>query len=226
MSEAFYDCTNLTSVMFQGETPSWSFLWGSFDGNLESYNNSGNIGPGTYTRFAGGKVWKPNFTPQETAARQAAQNASAAQKYFDSGKAAYDRKDYDKAIADYTEAIRLNPINDAAYHRRGWAYNGKGDYDRAIADTEAIRLNKSASFYNNRADSYNSKSDYDRAIADATEAIRLDPNFANPYRHRGFAYMMKGNYTQARADTNKALQLDPNYQRAKDLDAELKKKGY
>jgi Tfp pilus assembly protein PilF len=38
--------------------------------------------------------------------------------------------------------------------------------------------------------------------------------------------MQKGNYTQARADVNKSLQLNPNYQEAKDLDAELKKKGY
>jgi Tfp pilus assembly protein PilF len=38
--------------------------------------------------------------------------------------------------------------------------------------------------------------------------------------------MQKGNYTQARADVNKALQLDPNDNEAKNLDAELKKKGY
>jgi len=38
--------------------------------------------------------------------------------------------------------------------------------------------------------------------------------------------MQKGDFTQARSDVNKSLQLDPNYQKAKDLDAELKKKGY
>jgi tetratricopeptide (TPR) repeat protein len=85
---------------------------------------------------------------------------------------------------------------------------------------------KNALAFNNRGAAYNNKSDWDRAIADFTEAIRLDPNYAAPYRHRGFAYMQKGNYAQARTDCNKALQLNPNYQNAKDLDAELRKKGY
>ena len=48
---------------------------------------------------------------------------------------AYGKKgDYDKAIADYTEAIRLNP-NAEAYSNRGLAYRKKGDYDKAIADS-------------------------------------------------------------------------------------------
>jgi tetratricopeptide (TPR) repeat protein len=49
--------------------------------------------------------------------------------------------DYDRAIADLTEAIRLDPKYVWAYASRGEAYRMKGDYDRAIADlTEAIRL--------------------------------------------------------------------------------------
>ena len=47
----------------------------------------------------------------------------------------------DKAIADYTEAIRLNPKDAAAHCDRGRAYADKGDLDKANADyTEAIRL--------------------------------------------------------------------------------------
>ena len=55
---------------------------------------------------------------------------------------AYKRKgDYDRAIADYDEAIRLDPNYANAYSNRGNEYVRKGDYDRAIADCdEAIRL--------------------------------------------------------------------------------------
>jgi tetratricopeptide (TPR) repeat protein len=47
----------------------------------------------------------------------------------------------DRAIADYTEALRLDPKYTFAYYNRGDAYRYNGDLDRAIADyTEALRL--------------------------------------------------------------------------------------
>jgi tetratricopeptide (TPR) repeat protein len=49
----------------------------------------------------------------------------------------YNKDDYDKAIADYIHAIRLDPNSAAAYNNRGIAYYAKGDYDQAIADCEA-----------------------------------------------------------------------------------------
>ena len=54
----------------------------------------------------------------------------------------YDRlKEYDKAVADYTEAIRLDPKYRQAYTNRGVAYAKSGDDPKAIADfTEAIAL--------------------------------------------------------------------------------------
>jgi tetratricopeptide (TPR) repeat protein len=50
-------------------------------------------------------------------------------------------KQYDKAIPDCTEAIRLKPNLALPYVNRGVAYNNLKQYDKAIADlTEAIRL--------------------------------------------------------------------------------------
>ncbi len=58
------------------------------------------------------------------------------------GGLAYDAKNnHDRAIADFNEAIRLNPKYTFAFNNRGNAYDAKNDHDRAIADyTEAIRL--------------------------------------------------------------------------------------
>jgi len=53
----------------------------------------------------------------------------------------YRSRVYDKAISDYTEAIRLNPNYANAYYNRGVAYGNKRDYDEAISDfSEYIKL--------------------------------------------------------------------------------------
>jgi tetratricopeptide (TPR) repeat protein len=118
--------------------------------------------------------------------------------------------DLDRAIADYTEAIRHNPKT-RAYGGRGMAYNQKGNYNRAIADlTAAIRIHPEdwvSQFQ--RGNSYYSKRSYDRAIMDYNKAILLNPKYAISYSNRGNAYSAKGDYDRAVADLSLAIQLDP-----------------
>jgi tetratricopeptide (TPR) repeat protein len=130
------------------------------------------------------------------------------------GKVSADQKRvYDQAIADFTQAIRLDPDNAATYRERGNAYSDKGDYDRAIADyNQAIRLDPNFTLaYTNRGVVYHYKKDYDRAIADYNQAIRLDPNYATAYSNRGATYDGKGDYDRALADYNQSIRLDPNF---------------
>jgi tetratricopeptide (TPR) repeat protein len=57
------------------------------------------------------------------------------------GKDALEKKDYDKAIADFTEAIKVNPKDTAKYREGASAYEARKCCDKAISDfTEAIRL--------------------------------------------------------------------------------------
>jgi len=131
---------------------------------------------------------------------------------------AYGRKgEYDRAISDYDQAIRLEPAADAEgggliYAARGGFYSLKGDYDRAIADYDrSIRLDpKVARAYRLRGIAFKHKGDYDHAIADANEAIRLDPKFAVAYVTRGEAYEAKNDPDHALADFDHALKLDPS----------------
>jgi tetratricopeptide (TPR) repeat protein len=110
--------------------------------------------------------------------------------YVDRGVAWSDRGEYDIAIADYNEAIRLDPRNGAAYNDRGNAWAAKGEFDRAIADySEAIRLDPKDSLpYYNRGAARGAKRDYDRALADYAEAIRLDPKDARAYNGRAWLW--------------------------------------
>ncbi len=52
------------------------------------------------------------------------------------------KKDYDKAIADHDQAIKIDPKNPAPYNNRGNTYVAKQDYAHAVADFDmAIKLN-------------------------------------------------------------------------------------
>ena len=119
--------------------------------------------------------------------------------------------DPDRAIADYSEAIRLDPKYALAYNNRGFAYFGKKDYDRAIADyNEAIRLEpKSTRSYSNRANAYRAKGDVEHAIADYSELIAISPKNSYSYRTRGLAYLYTGALPKALADISQASDLNP-----------------
>jgi tetratricopeptide (TPR) repeat protein len=95
-------------------------------------------------------------------------------------------KQYDQAIADYSEVIRLKPDYAAAYYNRGNAYYDLKQYDEAMADySEVIRLKPDyAGGYNNRGNAHYDLKQYDQAIADYSEVIRLRPDYAGAYNNR------------------------------------------
>ena len=80
-------------------------------------------------------------------------------------------------MADFTEAIRLQPLNFQAFYERGNLYRMKGELDKAIADySEAIRLSGDFigvfAYFRDRAVAYRAKGDVERALNDEAEAIR------------------------------------------------------
>jgi len=123
------------------------------------------------------------------------------------------KREFEQAIADCSEAVKLSPDNSAGYVCRAGAYSEKGDYDRGIADLdEAIRLAPLAGGpLHMRGITYLRKEDFDRALADFTSALRLDPNHAESYVLRGQAYYAKGELDRAIADFTSALRLDPSH---------------
>jgi lipoprotein NlpI len=131
--------------------------------------------------------------------------------FYNRGNLWRDKGDYDRAVADYNDAIRLNPQDSRSLANRGIAWAIKGDYDRAIADlNEVIRLDpQNALIFHNRGMTWRRKGDYDRAIADYNEAIRLDPQDADYFNSRGIAWQFKGDYDRAIADYNESIRLDP-----------------
>ena len=98
-----------------------------------------------------------------------------------------------RAIADESEAIKLDPSEPAYFDNRGLSYAEEGDYDRAIIDyNEAISISPRANFLTNRGNAYQAKGDLSRAIADYDRAIQLNPAFAGAYNNRGAAFHGSG----------------------------------
>jgi tetratricopeptide (TPR) repeat protein len=124
-----------------------------------------------------------------------------------------ERGDFDLAILDFNEAIRLDKSDAEVFNNRGSAYRAKGDFEKAIQDfDQAIRLDaKYATAYDNRGGAKLENGDLDGAIKDYDEAIRLDPRFAAAYHNRGFAHETKHDYAAALKDYQEAMRLDPQH---------------
>ena len=77
-------------------------------------------------------------------------------KEFEIGKTCLESGDFDSAIRQFTEVIRLVPQAPTGYVYRGHACGRKGEFEKAIADfTEAIRINpKDAYAYHSRGYAY------------------------------------------------------------------------
>jgi lipoprotein NlpI len=131
--------------------------------------------------------------------------------HFTRGDAQFDLGNYERAIADYDEAIQLNPEFAAAYRNRGESYLRLGHFDRAVVDqTRAIYLDPSdATAFYGRGNAYYLSGETDLAIADYDAAIVLDPGYAFAYNNRGSAYGGKGDLEKAIANYNDAVRLQP-----------------
>ena len=108
----------------------------------------------------------------------------------------------DKAIADLTEAIRLDPECAEAYRGRGVPMRGKAmgtglfRFQRGHPAQPEICMGLQRS-----GPCLHNKGDKDKAIIDLSEAIRHQPKAAVAY-DSGFAYGNKGDY-------NKAIRIAP-----------------
>jgi tetratricopeptide (TPR) repeat protein len=129
------------------------------------------------------------------------------------GFASFERGEFDKAIQDFTNAIRIDPKSADAWYGRGSAFLEKGFPDTALADfDQAIGFRPTAQTYYQRARAFAMAGNYSRAVEDGTEAIRLKYDFALAYYQRALAYLQDNNFDRALADLDEAVRLDPKLQ--------------
>ncbi len=117
----------------------------------------------------------------------------------------------DKAITNYSKAIKIDPKYDKAFGNRGLAYHRQGNYEEAISDySKVLEINpKDAKAYYNRGLAYIHQSHYEEAVADFSKIIEIDSKDVKAYYNRGLVYYRQGNYDEAVADFSKTIEINP-----------------
>ena len=119
---------------------------------------------------------------------------------------------HERAIEDFNQAIRLDPLYFEAYDNRGFAHLAQRNWDLAIEDhTEALKINpRDALAFNNRGLAHKHKRDYSQALSDFGDAITLTPT-SLLYNNRGATRDALGDHQRAIEDFNEAIRLNPDY---------------
>jgi len=91
----------------------------------------------------------------------------------------YQNKEYDKAIEELRELIKLNPAGaSGCYNNIGMCYKDQGKYEEAIKNFE-LSVNAKSDFataYNNIGDCYEKLGNKQKAIDSYKKAVTADPN--------------------------------------------------
>ena len=140
-----------------------------------------------------------------------ARNSKCALAYAKRGDIYAKNGDHDRAIANYSKVIEIDPNCDVAYAIRGDVFTRKGDYDRALIDySNVIEINPNyTGAYAIRGDIYARMGDDNRAIQDYDNATRINPRDSVAYAIRGAAYARKGDNERAISDYSKAIEINP-----------------
>lgn len=156
-----------------------------------------------------------NFIGMQNNSAPVAQNpapAGTANDYLERGKAFAAKGNYQNAVADYTESLRLSPVNGIVYYHRAKALEELGKIDEAIKDYHLMIAYKTdlAKAHYNRGTLYMEKQNFYAAIDDFDASLAIDPKYTNAYYNRGHSYWSLGKFDKSLSDLSRAIALNPN----------------
>ncbi len=116
---------------------------------------------------------------------------------------------YDKAIEDYSEALKLIPNFAVALKNRGVLYYKKDNRVKAVSDfTKALDLTPNDPLlYTYRGIMYRQEDQLQLAMDDFSRSIALSPTFALAFKHRSELFQKKKMYIRALVDIRMAYAL-------------------
>jgi tetratricopeptide (TPR) repeat protein len=151
-------------------------------------------------------------------------SAQTAEDYFEKAFQAGEQNNLDKAVENYTLALKLNEFLIEAYYNRGWCYIGLGKNNEAIRDfSKLIDLEKDyKNAYMSRGYARYNLGDYEKALEDYLAEIKLDPSNKLCYNNIAVTKEKLNQREEAMTFYDKALALDPAYEVAKENKNALK----
>jgi tetratricopeptide (TPR) repeat protein len=136
--------------------------------------------------------------------------------YFRRGNLWLGKKEWARAVDDYSAALRQAPTDPVILRNRGLAWSQLKDHNRAVADySAAIQFDPQYGWaYESRGRAWAEVGAYENAVADFSEALRLDPDDLVALQGRGLAWVQNQRFDAAIADLTEALRRNPKLPRA------------
>ncbi|MEG4277042.1 TerD family protein [Microcoleus sp. MON1_C1] len=150
-----------------------------------------------------------NYRANRAVISQRVAIAQKAANFSNQGSLKVQKGDVPGAIANFTQALALNPNIPQAYLGLGIATGQQGNKQQAIYNYDrALQFNPNlAEAYFGRGQAYYELGNKQKAIGDYEQAIRVNPNYGLAYLERGAIRCMLGTKSQAVADFNQAGEL-------------------
>jgi tetratricopeptide (TPR) repeat protein len=146
-------------------------------------------------------------------------NSDFLQNYISRGNAWMKKREYSRAIDDYTRAIKLDESKAEVYNYRGYARaemaakNNLRGMNLAIEDySHAISINQNyVDALINRSHALYQTGDFTRVIEDCGRIIALEPSNAVIWNRRGSAWYAREDDDRAITDFSEAIRLRNDY---------------
>jgi len=135
-----------------------------------------------------------------------------ARAYIARGDLYKEEKKYDQAIQSYSEAIKINIVDQEAYTNRGNVYFELNNYDQALADyKKAFSLNPNyVTAIDNIGAIFGLRAQYDSALFYFDMALKKNPGYVASYRNRGLVNIELKRNEDALRDFKQILEFDNN----------------
>ncbi|MGB3636183.1 MAG: tetratricopeptide repeat protein [Rivularia sp. (in: cyanobacteria)] len=134
------------------------------------------------------------------------------QLYIQQGDECFDKKLYDAAIENYSQALEIHHGDATTFYKRGNVFYCLKDYSQAIVDfTQAINVNPNfAKAYIRSGLTRYKLADYYGAIEDYTQAIKINSYDAVAFQNRGDVRSIIGDSQGAIEDYTEAKKINPH----------------